>query len=390
MAEEGFINIEVESDPGTLSQSVYERIREQFPEWDPAKAVLDKWIIDGCALIGADLGDIGGVVPEEILRQFGETIYKVPALLAEPAVAVVTIKIQDKLGYPTIAAGTQMMLTLPDGNKVAFKTQAPVEVPVGVDEIKLVGIEAIEPGSEANQLTDDPVMLDSVSYVKSIEQTSANTSGGKDAETPDEYLDRLSVVLELLTPAPILPEDFEKLARGFGMYRAVAIDGWDPVAETENNERMVAVAAVDEEGEGWTAEKKAAFKAEAESKREINFEVHAIDPEYTDINVDVEVQALPGFSKAVVKEQVEEALKSYLAARNWANTQGEPRSWRQNTIVRKNELIWLINTVQGVDFIIGDVELSKAAEALAKVDVPLTGKAALTKPKTITVVAVEP
>lgn len=387
---EGFINIEVESDPGTLSQTVYERIQEMFPEWDPAKAVLDKFIIDGCALMSADLGDIAGVVPEEILRQFGETIYKVPALPAEPAVAVVTIKIQDKAGYPTIKAGTQMMFTMANGNKVAFKTQSDLEVPIGTDELKLVTIEAIEAGAEANQITEDPQMLDSVSYVKSVEQTSANTSGGKDAETPDEYLDRLTVVLELLSTAPILPSDYERLARAFGMYRAVAIDGWDPIGETEGNERMVAVAMVDEEGEGATAEKKEEYKAEAEAKREVNFVVNMIDPVFNEINVDVEVQCLPGFNKAVVKAAVEEALNTYLAARNWANTAGEPRLWRQNTIVRKNELIWLINSVQGVDFIVGDVELSKAAEPLAKVDVPLSGKAALTKPKTITVVAVEP
>lgn len=388
---EGFINIEVESDPNVLSQSVYEQIQEQFPEWDPSKAVLDKWIIDGCALIGADLGDIAGVVPEEILRQFGETIYKVPALAAEPAVAKITIVIQDNKGYPTIKAGTQMMFTKPDGNKIAFKTQADVEVPVGKTEIKEVGIEALEPesGVEGNQLKENPQLLDSVSYIKELKQTTANTSGGRDAETPDEYLDRLSVVLELLSPAPILPSDYEKLARGFGMFRAVAIDGWDPVGATENNERMVAVAAVDEEGEGWTAKQKEEYKAEAEAKREVNFVVNTIDPTYNEINVKVEVVALPGFDKEVVKAQVEEALKNYLAARNWANNDGEPRAWRQNTIVRKNELIWLINTVQGVDFIEGDVELSKGAEPLAKVDVALEGKAALTKPKTITVVAVE-
>jgi hypothetical protein len=386
---EGFINIAIESDPDVLRQSVYERIQEQFPEWNPAKAVLDKWIIDGCALIGADLGDVAGVVPEEILRQFGETIYKIPALLAEPAVGVITIKIQDGKGYPTIKAGTQMMFVKPDGNKVAFRTQVDVEVPVGMSEVKEVPIESIEPGTEQNQLSDDPHLLDSVSYVTELIQTSANTSGGKDAETPEEYLDRLTVELELLSTAPIVPKDYEKLARRVGMYRAVAIDGWDPVAETEGNERMISVAMVDEEGEGATAKKKEEYEAEVESKREVNFVIHVIDPTYNEINVQVEAVALPGFDKDIVKEQIESALDNYLAARNSGNSPGEPRSWRQNTVVRKNELIWLINTVQGVDYIVGDVKLSKGVGALKAEDVPLTGKAALTKPKTLTVTVVE-
>lgn len=389
-SSEGFVPIEIENDADVLRQEVYELIQTMFPEWDPAKAVLDKWIVDGCSFIAADLGDIAGFVPEEILRQFGQTIYKIPALPAEAASATVTIFITDKLGHPTIKAGTQMMFTMADGNNVAFRTREDVEVPVGVNELKGVIIEAVIPGSEANQLAGAPVMLDSISYIVEVKQTSVNTSGGADAETPEAYLDRLTVELELLSTAPITPKDYEKLARRFGMYRAVAIDGYDPVAETLGNERMVAVAAVDQEGEGWTAKKKEEYKAEAEALREVNFIVNVMDPVYNEINVKVEVECLPGFNKVAVKEAVEEALKNYLAARNWGNNINEPRLWRQNTVVRQSELIWLVNTVPGVDFIIGTVELSKGAGAVKPEDVALEGKAALTRPKTLTVAAVEP
>jgi len=385
---EGFINIEIESDPDVLRRTVYERIQEQFPEWNPAKAVLDKWIIDGCALIGADLGDIAGVVPGEILRQFGETIYKVPALLAEPAVGKITIVVQDNKGYPTIKAGTQMMFTKPDGNKAAFRTQANVEVPVGVTEIKEVSIESIEPGADQNQLAEDPQLLDSVSYIKELIQTSANTSGGRDAETPEEYLDRLTVELELLSTAPILPSDYEKLSRRVGMYRAVAIDGWDPITEEDEQERMVSVAAVDEEGEAWTEKKKEEYKAEAESKREVNFIVHVIDPDYNPIKVKVKARGLPGFSEEQIQEQIEIALENFLAKRNWANTRGEPRTWRQNTVVRYFDVVALIENVQAVDYI-ELLEVGKEGGAFGKVDIALEGKAALTEPGVLTVEAVE-
>lgn len=378
---EGFLNIEIENDPVALREAVYEQIKAQFPEWNPSKAILDKWIIDGCALIGADLGDIAGFVPEEILRQFGETIFKVPTLKAEPAIATVTIFMTDALGHPTIPAGTQMMLTMPSGNKAAFRTKAAVEVPVGKSEVKGVLIEAVEAGSEENQLVGNPQMLDSVSYIKEVKQTSANTSGGRDAETPSEYLDRLTTKLELLSTAPILPEDYAKLARALGSFRAVGIDGYEPIAETENNERMVAVAAVDEEGEGWTAPKKEEFKAEAEASREINFVVNPMDPTYNEMSSEVEVSCLPGFAKANVKQLVEEALDQYFSPKNWGNTASEPRLWRQNLIVRKTEVIALVNNVAGVDFIVGDVKLAKAAEPLEAKDVNLIGKAALTKPK---------
>lgn len=385
---EGFINIAIESDPDILRESVYARIKEQFPEWDPAKAVLDKFIVDGCALIGADLGDIAGVVPEEILRQFGETIYKIPALLAEPATGVITIKVQDNAGYPTIKAGTQMMFTKPDGNKTAFRTQADVEVPVGATEITEVGIEAIEPGAENNQLDDDPQLLDSVSYVTELIQTTSNTSGGRDAETPEEYLDRLTVELELLSTSPIIPSDYEKLTRRLGMYRAVAIDGWDPEAETDENERMVAVAMVDEEGEQATEKKKEEYKAEAESKREVNFIVWVIDPTYTSIDVEVKAQALKGFTKEQVEEQIEIALENFLAKRNWANNREEPRSWRQNTVVRWTELVTLVENVQGVDYIT-KVKSAKEGGSKEEKDIALPGKAALTEPGTFVVEVTE-
>jgi len=106
-----------------------------------------------------------------------------------------------------------------------------------------------------------------------------------------------------------------------------------------------------------------------------------MDPTYNEINTEVEVQALPGFNKAKVKELLEEAIDQYWAPKNWGNTTAEPRLWRQNTVARKTEVIWLVNNVAGVDFIVGDVKLSKGAGPLEAKDVDLQGKAALTKPK---------
>jgi hypothetical protein len=384
-----FIDIAVETDPDALKQTLYELIQEQFPEWDPSKASLDKWIVDGTALIGADLGGLTVSVGKELFRQFGLTILAFPPLEAEPATGTVTINVIDTAGY-TIPAGYQMTIEESGSNKIAFRTKADAVVTAGQTKVEGVQIEAVVDGTEANDLTEDPKPLDSITFIKTIEQTSVETSGGVDEETPDEYLDRLATELQLLTTTPIIPSDFEKLARQIpGVYRAVAIDMYDSDKSEENKERNVSVAMVDVDGVGANAERKAEYKALAEEKREVNFEVHVMDPTYTEIDVEVEVVTLPGFSPAQVKAAVEEALQNYLDPSNWGNTQENPRLWRQNTTVRQTELIWLMNNVPGVDYVKGTLKLAKHGSTLEGKDVTLTGKAALTKPKTLTVKAVE-
>lgn len=87
-----------------------------------------------------------------------------------------------------------------------------------------VPIQSQVSGSINNNLPTGPLTLvaPSWSFVSSVAATTVS-SGGTDAETVDSYINRLSQELQLLTPRPIVPNDFAVLAQGIpGVARAVA------------------------------------------------------------------------------------------------------------------------------------------------------------------------
>ena len=109
---------------------------------------------------------------------------------------------------------------------------------------------AIEPGEDANDLTEPPELIDALDYVDSIVLDGA-TDGGVDAEEDADYLDRLRDELQLSAPRPILPHDFEVLARRVslvwaGPSRSTATTRCD---STYNNERMITLVGIDEDGD---------------------------------------------------------------------------------------------------------------------------------------------
>lgn len=98
-----------------------------------------------------------------------------------------------------------------------------------------------------------------------------------------------------------------------------------------------------------------------------NLGVRVIDPTLTNVNVTATVRALPGFDPVFVRSDIETVLRGYLSAAEWP--------W--SGTVRRNELIALIDTVLGVDFV-----ESIAAPAA---DVILTGVAPLATAGTVTI-----
>lgn len=79
------------------------------------------------------------------------------------------------------------------------------------------------------------VPVNQLAFVASIAATSV-TAGGIDPETITAYLDRLSNLLEIATPDPVLPNDFAILAQSatdssgnlLGVFRALAINLLNP------------------------------------------------------------------------------------------------------------------------------------------------------------------
>lgn len=343
MSTSSYITLPIETDPDTLSAEALSFLMTNLPGWLPQEGNLEVWMTEVFARIEGETRDVATRVPAEIFRFFGKSMLNIAPIDGAPATAQSTWVMRDTNGY-TIPAGTLVAYQLSGTLQAYFSVTADVIVPPGSLQTAdgEVLLRANVSGSAGNGFAAGPITLvNSLIFVDTV-TTTTDTAGGVDPESDDDYLSRLRADLRLLTPRPILPNDFAVLARTIaGVDRSIAIDGYNPGDSTYNNERMVAVALADSAGQAVTDDIKNQVVTYLESLREVNFVVNAIDPSYTLIDVTATVAVVAGTDPASVQAAVVSALTSYL----------DPSNWNWSTVVRRNELITLISDVPGVDYL---------------------------------------
>jgi hypothetical protein len=115
--------------------------------------------------------------------------------------------------------------------------------------------------------------------------------------------------------------------------------GGTPGADPGN----IAVACLDANGNPLAASDKNALLAVLQGQASANLAVHMIDPTITPVAVTATVVAIKGADTNAVMLAAEAALQAYLS----------PKTWPWAGTVRVNELISLLDQVQGVDYVVG-------------------------------------
>jgi hypothetical protein len=375
------------ADVEALKQDVFAQLAIKFPGWEPADANLETWLVEALCSTFVDLRVLTADVSAEVFKTFGETLLNLPAEDEQFATGVSTWTMIDNAGY-TVPAGTTVSIEGSGDETYAFEVQedvvvAPGSTATGAGEVLLV---AVVSGAEANDLTADPTLIDALAFVDSI-VLDGTTSGGADPEDDTTYLNRLAAEVQLFSPRPIIPSDFEVLAKTVpGVVRATAVDGYNPGDASSGNERMIALALTDAAGEALSAPVKSAVDALLEAKREVNFVVNIMDANYTTIDIQFTAKALSTYDKTLVHDSVVAALQSYLSPANWGQAPGigeDPGTWLNTTKVRYLEVAEVINRVDGVDYI-ETLQTRVAAGSYATTDITLTGAAPLTRAGSVT------
>ena len=377
-----YVSAPVEVDPTALQELAYDYLRARIPGWEPAAGNLDVWLIEAFALIAAQVAEVASDVPTSIFRYYGANIVEIAPREATPATGAVTIVARDTNGYH-LAAGTIFGLQV-EGTWLAFEVTSDHDLAAGVTTLAAVPMVAVEAGAAGTGLTGGLVPLDALDWVLSASFDDA-TSGGVDAESDEDYLARLVEELRLLSPRPILPEDFAVLAKRITeVDRALALDGYDPTDNTYGNQRMVSLALASSSGEAVSQDGKDAVKALLEDAREVNFEVSIIDPSYTNVSVNFAVECWPDFDAAAVVANAEAALEAYLSPATWGQPDyGDVRQWVNEPKVRYLEVAQVLNSVEGVRYV-----ETLTVNGLTNTNVTLIGPAPLPNVGTITGAAV--
>lgn len=387
MSDREFINLDIAPDAEAMAQAIYDYLSSSFPGWAPAAGNVETRLADGTAALYAEVADLMSVVGEEIFRGFGQSVVNIPPIAGAKATATSTWTAQDNAGY-TIAAGTLVGLRAAGDSLLAFEVESEVVIPPGstATAAGAVSLRALQDGTGGNDLAGPAEMIDALGWVDSVVLV-ADTSGGVDAETNTDYLNRLSEELSLMTPRPIVPRDFEVLARRNGsVHRALALDGWNPTAGTTGNERYVGLVLLDEDGADVDAGVKTEVEERLDAMREANFVVDVGAPTFTAIDVTATVQLHPGFDPTAVDAAVTDRITEYLQPYNWGtpNYSGltDPSvQWENKTVVRYLDIWSLIDNVPGVDY-----PTALTVEG-GTVNVNLSGTVPVTQPGTIAVTA---
>lgn len=379
MADE-FIPVEVETNPDELAAEAIAYLEGVIPGFVGAAGNLEVWLIEAVARIAAEVRDVAADVPLAIFRYFGNSVAGIPPVDPVSATALSSWTMIDTNGY-TIPEGSLVGMIDDAGTLIAFETGAEVTVPNGsnttlTDEVPLIAVDAGVSGNDLNS----PTLISALDFVFDI-TLAADTSGGLDGESDEDYLDRLSSELRLLSPRPILPNDFAVLARRVtGVDRATAIDGFIPPASF-GEERAVAVAIIDEDGQPCSGGIQTAVDDYLQSQREVNFIVSVIDPDYTPINISFTAVCFASYDAATVEAAAEQNASDYIDPKNWGLGElgtGETREWFNTDTVRYLEVAAAINNTDGLDYI------TALTVNAGTVDVPLTGNATLPSVGTVT------
>lgn len=379
-----YITLPITTEPDALAQIAFDYLTTKFPGWAPSDGQLDTWLISALARQAAELTDVASDVPLSIFRYFGADLMNLPPLDAVAASVPTTWVVRDNAGY-TIPAGTIAGIRDTAGILHAFAITADVVIPAGSASTTAgsVLLTATIPGADSTGLGANGVAMElvtSLDYVTSVTMT-AMTSGGQDAEDDTTYLNRLTAELALQAPRPILPNDFAVFARNTaGVARALALDGYDAVLLTNGNARTVTVAIVDSSGNPVSSAIKAAVLTSLQAQREVNFLVYVIDPTYTTIDVQWDVNAYPGWDAGDITSRVNAAIAAYLSPATWGLPPfGDVNEWVQQSTVKINDLIVVVGRQDGVKDV-NSVTIRTGVNPYAAADIALTGAAPLTEP----------
>lgn len=374
-----YVDLLSDIDPPSMEEEIYDSLRDRWPDWEPADGNLEVWIIKALTFRISEMAETAVDVADEIFASYG-TMRGIPRFDPSPAVGESTWTFNGTDGY-TIEAGIEVTIPVSGSDSMIFQVAEDTVVPAGETSAS-VPLIATDAGADGNGLTGNPTLVDALVWVQNI-TLDAPTTGGVDEEDISEYLERLTKRLRIASETPIVPADFETIAITYFTFvgRAVARDGYDPVTDTENNERMVALAVTDQMGEPLTPAQRSQVATQLEAMREVNFQVHVIDADYTTVDVEYEISPFPGYKLADVRAAVDSALTTYLSPAEWGRSQiaGSAAQFVLSQTLRYFELVALIDGVPGVDYL-ENLQIRKSGGSWSTTDLALTGAVPLTRP----------
>lgn len=326
-------------DPQTLYEDAQAALEALIPDFVARESATEVLLMEAIAeqvsyLIFA-ANRLPGAVTSVVLQLLGLT-----PLTSVPAGASFEFTASIDTGT-TIPEGTQLQMELSGVTTITFETDEDLVIPNGQTTGSVTATATVD-GTDPHALNPgDPVnVVDALIYVEGAALESS-PSGGRDAETDSDFLDRGTERLLRLSEALVLPQHFERyMLEQDDVFRAKALDLYDPGTGPSpgSNPGHTTVAIAKTGGGLFTTGEKSQFESDMEDRSHAGLDVHVVDPDLFAIDVTVTVVKEPAAEDPTVQQAVDDALTDYF----------DPDQWDWETTVYLNELISLIDGVTDV------------------------------------------
>lgn len=354
-----YIPPDITVDRDAIYQTILTQLQTDLPGLIIDEGTFEWALLRSIASLHADQLEVLYERAEGEYDAFGTKILRVAHLDATAATGQVTVTATDTAGHE-LPAGTGITLAVPGFDRVAFKTAATAVIAPGGSTVT-VDIVAAVPGIDGNNLSVDPQLDVSLSWIASLAVV-ASTSGGTEGETPDEYLDRLSTRLRLLGDTLTTPLRFALAAELIaGVGAALDIDLYKPgppydgTAADTDAPGHITVAVRNAAGQPVSSGLRNQVKAFLTANAISPLTVWVIDPTYTALTVHFVAVARAGADPTIVEASAISAVADFLSPANW----GRPstvdgfargtRHWESQPVVRFQHVSAVLDGVPDLD-----------------------------------------
>jgi uncharacterized phage protein gp47/JayE len=312
----------------------------RLPGWVQREAATEVMLIEANAAITAELVNAINRMPGAVLETLLRLVPGVERSTGTPAVGDITVTVADALGT-TIPAGYRFRTAVND---------EPIELVL--DEDLVIGsgsttgsgaVTAAAVGVLANGVAAGTALLPLDAGPVLRAELATDLAGGTDPEDGATFLDRASARLGRLTSTLVLPQHFtDRALEEPGVYRATTLNLYDADTDTPDTPGHVTVAVAGPAGAELTSGELIDIADALAAEALASLTLHIINATITAVDIYAEVAVAPGNDAGVVTAGVEAALTAYL----------DPDAWAWAATVRRNELIAIVDGVDGVDYVV--------------------------------------
>ena len=358
-----------DSTASDLADRAASNLESVLPEAALPLGSLEMVLIESLALLVQEIGYALNRIPGAVLESLLARLYAIPR--SPGVLPTASVELTADAAGASIPVGTLVQVSVGD-EIVQLTTDAELTITAGTPSA-VVGITGTEFTDLANGIpSGTPVDLITDTTGVTAAVLSQDVGGGAGPEDADAYLDRAGIRLQRLTATLLQPEQFEAYAiEQPGVYRVKAVNLYNSDTAVAGGGHL-SVASLDSSGAPLSAPAKATLLTGMDDLSAAFLGVHAFDPTITTVPVTATLHTVPGADTTVVHDAAVAALDAYLS----------PLTWGWGSTVRRNELIALLEAVEGVDYLTAGHPTAPAG------DTALTGQAPLADLGTTTITVV--